>query len=257
MRWQPSEFKGDETHHKVPESWRGLFSNFNSIRSRTAALGNVLPPLELDATADWHTHFSPNRFAAVFVANLLHTVAEVTRPLVVGAAHVLMPGGGLFIYGPFTVDGKQLAPSNAAFHAALRWHHLGWGVRDVANVTNVAAEEGLVLSGHYPMASNNMLLVYRKPAFAPEHADRCSEQPAGRHRRLQSLTRAPSTAEDAWHAVWRERLECWWLMLPQPTQGMLGSCLGALGLHIGSRLETLIQRTNARRPPPRDPPTRL
>ena len=47
----------------------------------------------------------------------------------------------------------------------------------------------------------------------------------------------PPVTEAAWHEEWRERLGCWWLALPRPTQTSLGQCLGALSLHLGSRLE--------------------
>ena len=42
---------------------------------------------------------------------------------------------------------------------------------------------------------------------------------------------------DAWEAEWRERLDCWWLALPGPTRSSLGHCLGALSLHLASRLD--------------------
>ena len=44
-------------------------------------------------------------------------------------------------------------------------------------------------------------------------------------------------AEQAWIDAWTESLECWWLGLPTPTQSQLGACMGALSLHIGSRLD--------------------
>lgn len=43
---------------------------------------------------------------------------------------------------------------------------------------------------------------------------------------------------DAWFAEWRERLECWWVGLPSPARSELASCLGALGLHVGSRFDS-------------------
>ena len=42
-----------------------------------------------------------------------------------------------------------------------------------------------------------------------------------------------------WLAQWRDRFDCWWLALPTPTQTQLGSCLGALALHLGSKLDTI------------------
>lgn len=248
--WQPSEYRGDQTMHKVPKQWSGYFSHFNSIKARTEGLGNVLPPLELDAASrEWPDTFEAKKFEAVFVANLLHTtVPAVMQGLANGAARVIAPGGGLFLYGAFKVDGEHLAPSNDAFDTALRWHNLGWGVREVANVSQTMAQEGLVLSDKVELPSFNMLLVFRKPAFGSQRADECAQQPldtgdASGRRRLQS---AMPSREEAWHAAWQRRLECWWLALPQPTQGLLGSCLGALGLHLGSRLESLVSRSRSK-----------
>lgn len=50
---------------------------------------------------------------------------------------------------------------------------------------------------------------------------------------------APTAAEasQAWLSAWRRRLECWWILLPSPTQTQLGACVGALGIHLGSRLD--------------------
>ena len=40
-----------------------------------------------------------------------------------------------------------------------------------------------------------------------------------------------------WSAEWRQRVACWWAALPTLTRTQLGSCFGALALHIGSRLD--------------------
>lgn len=46
-----------------------------------------------------------------------------------------------------------------------------------------------------------------------------------------------SEREESWFSEWRERLECWWMALPAPTQSELGTCIGALGVHLGSRFD--------------------
>ena len=51
-----------------------------------------------------------------------------------------------------------------------------------------------------------------------------------------------TTEEDAWLAAWQERFACWWVALPAPTQAQLGACFGALGLSMGSRLESAWRR---------------
>lgn len=51
---------------------------------------------------------------------------------------------------------------------------------------------------------------------------------------------AASREEDAWWGEWQGRITCWWLALPAPTQSQIGSCLGALGLHLVERLEAIL-----------------
>lgn len=63
-----------------------------------------------------------------------------------------------------------------------------------------------------------------------------------RRRQLEAVPQAAPTDEAAWYAEWRQRLGCWWLALPGPTQAQLGHCLGALSLHLSSRLEGLLGR---------------
>ncbi len=42
---------------------------------------------------------------------------------------------------------------------------------------------------------------------------------------------------EEWGEEWRKRFSCWWVSLAPPTQSALGSCMGALALHLGSRLD--------------------
>lgn len=58
-----------------------------------------------------------------------------------------------------------------------------------------------------------------------------------RHRTLSDEGGVVPVAADRWVAAWRERFECWYLGLPLPTQQQLGGCMGALAIHLGSRLD--------------------
>lgn len=61
-------------------------------------------------------------------------------------------------------------------------------------------------------------------------------------RQLQSYASSP---QQTWQTEWRGRVTCWFLGLPLPTQQQLGSCMGALGLHIGSRLDASLRASRA------------
>ena len=45
----------------------------------------------------------------------------------------------------------------------------------------------------------------------------------------------------AWFLAWRKRFDCWYLNLPVPTQTQLSGCMGALALHLGSRLDAAVR----------------
>lgn len=62
--------------------------------------------------------------------------------------------------------------------------------------------------------------------------------------------------EAAWFDSWEDRLSCWWISLPKSEQAQLSSCVGALGVTLGSRLEAAwrlggdMWRTSAGSQPP-------
>jgi SAM-dependent methyltransferase len=145
-------------------TWQPTDRDADALRSiaayRTAArLPNLLAPLELDASSP---HWPVARADAVVSINMIHispwTAAE---GLMAGAGRVLAPGGVLYLYGPFKENGRHTAPSNAAFDADLRARDPEWGVRDVAEVSDLAARHGLVFVERVAMPANNLSLVFR------------------------------------------------------------------------------------------------
>ena len=50
-------------------------------------------------------------------------------------------------------------------------------------------------------------------------------------------------SEEAWLSAWTDRFECWFVGLPLPTQAQMGTCLGAMGMHLGSRLDSVARST--------------
>ena len=73
------------------------------------------------------------------------------------------------------------------------------------------------------------------PPWTPESPPQCGD---GSRRALSAAV----VDQESWGAEWRRRVECWFLALPGPTQGGLGACLGALSLHMGSRLESVFRQ---------------
>jgi SAM-dependent methyltransferase len=148
LDWQPSD--PDEGARESIEAWRGY-----------ANLPNVRPPLALDAElGPWPR----GPFDAVVCINVVHiSPATMTSALAAGAAEVLAPGGIVFLYGPYTVDGQHTAPSNEAFDADLRRRDPRWGVRELADVVATFAERGFILRERVEMPANNQSLIFARP----------------------------------------------------------------------------------------------
>lgn len=131
-----------------------------SIAAWTAELGatNVRPPLVLDVTAPtWPVESAD----AIFCANMIHIAPwEATLGLVRGAGRILPAGGLLVLYGPFMIDHRHTAPSNAAFDESLRSRNPAWGVRDLGDIAEAARSHGLALLERVEMPANNFTVVF-------------------------------------------------------------------------------------------------
>ncbi len=127
-----------------------------------AGCANLRPAARLDVFADAYATGADDRFDAVVCINMIHIAPwRACLGLMAVAGAVLKAGGLLFLYGPYKIDGRHTAPSNAAFDADLKAKDPQWGVRDVTDVTAEAAVHGLVLEQRVPMPANNLSLVFR------------------------------------------------------------------------------------------------
>ncbi len=79
-----------------------------------------------------------------------------------GARRVLPAGGVVYLYGPYRVEGHHTAESNAVFDAWLRSQNSQWGVRDVSEICDLAAENGFHLKETVPMPANNLSIVFHR-----------------------------------------------------------------------------------------------
>lgn len=130
--------------------------------AEAAALPNLMAPLALDVCAPQWQAVAGRRFDAILSINMIHIAPwPACLGLMRGAARHLKPGGILYLYGPFMVDGRHTAPSNAAFDAALKAMDPRFGVRDVAAVVGEAAAHGLAFERQVAMPANNLSLILR------------------------------------------------------------------------------------------------
>jgi SAM-dependent methyltransferase len=127
---------------------------------RTLGLANVRRALALDAaTGPWPIE----RADAILCINMIHISPwAATLGLMTGAALLLPPGGLLYLYGPYHRDGKPTAPSNEAFDLDLRRRNSTWGIRDLEEVTSLAATHGFAAPTVVEMPTNNLSLIFKR-----------------------------------------------------------------------------------------------
>jgi SAM-dependent methyltransferase len=145
--WQPTD--------RDPEALRSI-----AAHRALARWPNLLPPLELDVTANAWPVLQAD---AVVSINMIHIAPwPATKGLMAGAGRVLAPGGILFLYGPFKENGRHTAPSNQGFDTSLRSRDPAWGVRDLADVAEAARAQGLELAERVEMPANNLSVIFRR-----------------------------------------------------------------------------------------------
>ena len=125
-------------------------------------LANLRPAARLDVFADPCPTGADERLDAVICINMIHIAPwRACLGLMALSGASLKAGGALVLYGPFMMDGRHTAPSNAAFDADLKARDPRWGVRDIAGVAAEAAVHGLTLEKRIAMPANNFSLVFR------------------------------------------------------------------------------------------------
>jgi SAM-dependent methyltransferase len=133
-----------------------------------SALPNIRPPMRIDLSDPaWcqamQDGSGPGELLAVFCANVVHIAPwRVAEGLFAGAARYLRPDGRLYLYGPFRRDGKHTALSNAVFDTSLRERDVEWGVRDIEELSALAASVGLALVETAEMPANNLVLMFAR-----------------------------------------------------------------------------------------------
>jgi len=145
LRWQPTE----------PEQ---ASREAIAMRLREAGLENVAQPIALDVEqAHWPVQ---ERIDAVLCINMIHISPwRATHALFRGVAKLLAPRGLLVLYGPYLENGTAVQ-SNLDFDASLKRRNSEWGLRDLDEVTRVAAGHGLQRLKIVRMPANNLTVVF-------------------------------------------------------------------------------------------------
>ena len=157
---QPSEFN------------MGMFSSIKAYIDNEK-VNNVLDPIHIDISKDllqWDAKFRDKSFSECknffdYIINLsmMHmSPFDCSEGLFANSSKLLKPGGLLFTYGPFAVDGVLEAESNVIFNQFLKSSDSSWGIRDILDLKNLASANFFQLLETYDLPSNNKCLVWKK-----------------------------------------------------------------------------------------------
>ena len=147
LAWQPSD-----PDRRARESISAWISK--------EGLTNIREPLDLDV----RQHPWPvSACDALVCINMIHISPwAATEALFEGAARALLQDAVVYLYGPYRVNGRHTAESNAAFDSTLRAQDPEWGVRDMEAVLDTARRCGFEFLERVAMPANNLSLVLRK-----------------------------------------------------------------------------------------------
>jgi len=151
VTWQPSDLNS---------------SSIESVKANSQGLSNVLPFVEVDASNPPAPLLQAGeKYELVLCINMIHISPwAATLGLFAMAGKVLRPSGKLVTYGPYAQDGVLAPESNQQFDLNLRSRDPSWGIRDVTELKEVAAAQGLQLDQVIEMPANNKTLVFVKKA---------------------------------------------------------------------------------------------
>mmetsp|Transcript_23907 Transcript_23907/g.74699 ORF Transcript_23907/g.74699 Transcript_23907/m.74699 type:complete len:279 (+) Transcript_23907:486-1322(+) len=174
LSWLPSEYVPAETA-SPEEQWAkhgkiGLRSGLDELANidlSLQAFKNVKPARSVDLSLEWTKSFNSNSLSLVVCSNTLHiTPWACSGGLFKGAGDLLEDGGHLIVYGPFKLHGEFVGEDGGAgnekFDAKLRSTNDAWGIRDVDDLVELAADRGLAYRGKTKMPANNYLLHFQK-----------------------------------------------------------------------------------------------
>lgn len=111
-------------------------------------------------------------FDIIYTANTLHIMSWTTVETLFNSLPKLLKqdvnanantnaNAYVVCYGPFNYNGKFTSDSNASFDASLKQRDANMGIRDIADITQLAAANQLDLIEDVAMPANNRCLVFR------------------------------------------------------------------------------------------------
>jgi len=147
LEFQPSD--PDEGARQSTDAWVAAMG-----------LGNVRKAIEINAADPcWPVE----RADLVFCINMIHISPWVaTAGLFQGASRLLPGDGVLYTYGPYKRGGVHTSAGNEAFDLDLRQRNPLWGIRDLSELTTLAASAEFGAPEIIEMPANNLSLIFRR-----------------------------------------------------------------------------------------------
>jgi SAM-dependent methyltransferase len=100
---------------------------------------------------------------AIFTANTLHIMSWPEVMAMYQGLNAVLPSGGIVcVYGPFRYGGRYTSDSNRDFDRMLQERDPKSGLRDIQDITALAAQYGLTLRTDHDLPANNRLLEFIK-----------------------------------------------------------------------------------------------
>lgn len=135
--------------------------NLSSIDAWSDGKSNVLPAIHLDILSEDWLDETIEKFDTLFCSNVIHiTPWEVTDALFKGAAKYLNAKSQIILYGPYKVNGDYAGENDIEFEEWLKERDPRNAIRDIADVSEVAARYSFAHEASHNMPANNFVQVF-------------------------------------------------------------------------------------------------
>ena len=125
---------------------------------------NVHSALLLNTEQDWkYRPELPDQLSTILCVNMIYIAPwAAATGLFEGAEQVLQEDGTLILYGPFAGEWSAHFREQPSSDLGLRARDHRWGVRDISDVSTLAAACSFELVATAPMPANNRTLLFRR-----------------------------------------------------------------------------------------------
>ena len=149
--------------HWIPSDINPVSRSSITAWKNDNAIDNLSLPLFIDVTQDNWQFEVAKEINSIVNINMIHIAPwQACLGLMKGAGEILPASGILYLYGPYKRNKEHTAVSNANFDRSLRDRNREWGVRDLEQVIEAAANANLKLQQVIEMPANNLSVIFSR-----------------------------------------------------------------------------------------------